>query len=702
MFLQSLLIHKHQSQYPIYDQAVIIVRFLAVRFRSFGRQINPFHGFRNPFHRFRNPASGFKNPFHGLRNPVLLTGLLLLLFHGGPAYAAGGFYFPNSERLSLPDSLGSETKLTLFIDEQDRLYILNFSADQMLIYGGSGFVPRQVTGWNEPEYSRGDRPRQLLTKWRLHLPAELLTKTVSFWVNGDRIYVKPAGDHFIWIYNIRGDLLERLPLKVPANSFMVYTDIAVDQRGYVYLLESGALRVDVFDTEGNNCGIFTSSGHRDNQLPGLLESIFIDNQGSLYCLVKIPGIDKSQIVKYSYQGRKLATFPQYPEHLYANIYVDQYQNLFAVAPAESLVDKFDLRGRKICWFQTPCQSGLAVDHAGQVYLDSGKNGAITRMYPTTVIQWIDAGNAALLDESWEVAERHFKRAQVLDNQLDYIHSILGEVYFRQHRWNEAMDEFKYLKDNWRYSQTLTQFRNTLLLNYWPLIIVILLMAGFGIIKLFSYARARQAKPSSAWRHLSFISVIWRPSAALQTKSRSMSPVTAVLIIIIFVIIHYLSRIGTNPIFTGERQILSWVIFGRSLFLIGALIFIWSLTAYKVGELFYGLASYTHILNSTAICLVPMIAGEPVLALLSHLLTFDEFWIYQWLYYLLFSWTVILVFNKIRLTEDFSWSKALGVGLINLASTALFIVFLSFMMGVNQQLISFLTDVYKEIYNRFTV
>lgn len=620
--------------------------------------------------------------------------LLLLLFHNSPVHGAGGFYFPSSNRLSLPDSFGVETKLSLFVDKQDRLYILNLNADQMYIYTGPGTVLNRSNGWVA-------RPRRLLTKWRLHLPVELLNKTASFWVNEDHIYIKPSEDTLVWIYNSQGNLLQKLSLKVPVNSFVVYTDIAVDQRGYIYLLESGALRVDVFDTEGNSCGIFTGSGTRENQLPGLLESIFVDNQGSLYCLVKIAGLNKSQIVKYSYQGRKLVIFPEYPEHLYTNIYVDQNQNLFAVAPAESLVDKFDLGGRKICWFQTPCQSGLAVDHCGQVYLDSGKNGSITGMYPTTVIQWIDGGNAALLDESWDVAERYFRRAQILDNQLDYIHSTLGEVYFRQHRWMEAMNEFKYLRDNWRYSQALTQFRNSLILNYWPLLIMILLGTGLGMVRLFLYVRKHQPK-GPVWRYLAFMSVIWRPSAVLRTKSRTMSPIMAVLIIISFVIIHYFSQIGSNPIFTGARQILSWVIFGRSLLVIGAVTFIWSLTAYKVGELFYGLANYTHIINSTAVCLVPMLVGEPVLALLSHLLTFDELWVYQWLYYLLYGWIVILIFNKIRLTEDFSMSKTMGVGLIILAATFLFIVFLGFMMGVNQQLFSFLTDVYKEIYNRFTI
>jgi hypothetical protein len=628
-----------------------------------------------------------------------VVGVWLLLLHSIPVHGAGGFYFPNS-RFSLPDTLGVETKLSLFIDAEDRLYIINLSADQMYVYSGSKAASNPVQNRNHRENGGGLQSRQLLTKWRLNLPVEWLAKSASFWVSNNRIYVKPSEDTSVWIYTLSGDLLQKLPLQVPAKSFVVYTDITVDPRGYIYLLESGALRVDVFDPEGKDCGAFTGSGPRESQLPGLLDSIFMDNQGSLYCLVKIPGINKSQIVKYDYQGRKLATFPDYPEHLYTNIYVDQYQNLFAVAPGESLVDKFDLRGRKICWFQTPCQSGLAVDDAGRVYLDYGKNGSITGMAPAAVIRWIDKGNAALLDESWNVAERYFQKARILDNQMNYIHSILGEVYFRQHRWTDAMNEFKYLKDHWRYSQALTQFRNSMLINDWPLLTLIVLVVGFGIILYLGYRKTHPLQ-WPAGKYFSFLSVLWKPGEALKIQSRSMSPVLSVFLIMIFAITHYLSNIWSNPIFTGERQILSWVIFSRSLLLIGTLTFIWSVTAYKVSELFYGLASFPQIINSTALCLVPMMAGEPVLALLSHLLTYDELWVYQWLYYLLFGWIVALIFNQIRLTEDFNLNKTLGVGLLTLGSAVLFLVFLSFMMGVNQQLFSFLTDVYKEIYNRLT-
>lgn len=633
-----------------------------------------------------------------------MTGVIILLFGSGTAHADQSCYL-HTERLTLPDFRGVETsKLDLFVDDRNQLYVLNLKADQMYVF--SGQPPSQAPLLNRnyffidqsmPVIDQSMTCRKLLTKFQLHLPQEILEKRVGFWVRAGYIYLKPVEDHLVWMYDTSGKLVNKVLLKLPPNSSFIFTDIVVDQRGYIYLLESITYQVEVFDADGKFCGIFTKTGNRENELTGSPEGICIDNEGYLYCLIKNPDNNNSQIVKYSYQGKKIVTFPKFGEHHYTNIYVDQYQNLFAVAPEESLIEKFDLRGYRICQFRTTCASGLAVDQQGLVYLNSVQNDFINMLYPDTLIKWIDNGNAAYLDESWDQAEKCFLRAQILDNQLEYIHLALGEVYFQQHQWLKAMQEFEFLRDNWRFSQALTQFRNLLALNYWPLMIAGLLLTWLLLPILLS-----QLTKLPIARHFLLLKIIWSPNATLQTKMRSMNPVTAVMIIIGYAITHYFSKIWSNPIFNGARQVLSLPVFERNLLIILALTFIWSVTAYKVGELFQGLAKYSYLLNGTAICLVLLIVGEPILALLSHLLTFDEFWVYQCLYGILIGWTVVLFLCNIRLAEDYDWSKTLGVGFVNLAASALFLIFIGFMIGVNQQLVSFLTDIYKEIYNRLTI
>ncbi len=610
---------------------------------------------------------------------ILGFGLLFLLICSESALADWNPYFPATERFALPVSGAVEaTKLDLYIDDQNRLYVLDLKNNQLYIF-------------KELDRNNGE-----VVKFQLNLPPEILMKPASLWVNNSVIYIKPNDDHFVWLYNTRGQLIRKVLLIVPQD-YAVFTDMAVDQRGYIYVLESVTFRVEVFDKDGNFRGIFTRNGRRENELPGTPECIFIDGEGCINFSVRIPGIEKSQLLKYSYQGNWLETFIEPPLHHYTSIYADKYQNLFAVAPDESLVVKFDRRGRKICQFRIGCLSGMAVDHQGRVYLDSGKSGLLNLMYPATMIRLVDQGNEALMDGFWDDALKFFRRAQVLDNQMEYIHLTLGEVYFHQHNWIQSMNEFEFLKDNWRYSQALTNFRNDLFTNYWPYFLAGLLGLGLLIPYLLSLL-----KGLSISRQLSFLKVIWNPSAVFGTETGSISIVISWIYLIVFGITHYLSWYFTNPIFITERQVFSATIFGRGLFIILGLVVIWSVTAYKVGELFQGLAKYSQLFNGTAVCLVPLLAGEPVLALLSHWLTYDEYWIYQWLTYGLIGWVILLFLNKIRITEKFDWKKTLGVGLVNLAATALVLVFLGFLVGVNQQLISFLHEIFNEVYNRLTV
>ena len=316
---------------------------------------------------------------------ILMLVMFLVLLIAGSVAAAEEPYFRAAERLALPYSGSAEvTKLDLFMDDQDRLYILDFKANQLYIVKAEGQVNQEIS------------------KIPLNLPAESLTKSPSLWVRNGIIYIKPTDDHFVWLYNTGGQLIRKVSLKVPQD-YTVFTDMAVDQRGYFYLLESVSLQVEVFDADGNFAGNFAKNGRRDNDLPGSPECIFIDNEGSIYFSVRIPGIEKSQLIKYSYQGRKIATFSEPPVHHYTNIYADKYQNLFVVAPAESLVVKFDRWGRRICQFRVGCASGMTVDSQGKVYLDSGKSGLINVLYPATMIRLIDQGNEFLLDGRWDEA-----------------------------------------------------------------------------------------------------------------------------------------------------------------------------------------------------------------------------------------------------------------------------------------------------------
>lgn len=407
----------------------------------------------------------------------------------------------------------------------------------------------------------------------------------------------------------------------------------------------------------------------------------------------VPGANNGEIVKYSYQGLIEQRYGEFPPCLYPQLCVDRIGNVFGVDRANGSVTKFDRRGRLICRFRVNSIRNIAVDLEGKVYIDNGQGGTLTTMIPSETERMVDLGTEAFLDKEWAKAEFYYKKALLRNNEMEFIHLALGEVYYNQKYWFKAMHEFKYIKDDWRYSQTLAEFRLFVILNYWPFFIF-----GLGILIWLVLEANKLLKRISSSTYLSSLMIIWAPLQTLRKQRHNQ--LQAFAIIVLYSIIEYLSWYLTNPIFIGEKQILSQQIFLWRLFTIAFLTILWSWVTYKIGELFGGMAkSVTAVLSSTALCLIPLIVFRPILAFASHVLTYDELWVYQWANILLMAWVGILVIIKVSQVEIFEWEKAIGITFINVLTASLIIGFLGFLVGVNQQIGSFVKDLVNEVYSR---
>lgn len=584
-------------------------------------------------------------------------------------------YLFSEERLELPGFPAlDETKLEMFVDSNNILYVLNLRANLLYIIDK-------------------ERISSSIKKVQLSFPAESLTQEANLWVGSHNIYIKVYNDSVIWCFDKQGNFQRKIEIRKIKNNNRSFIDFAVDRRGYIYTIEETSGRIEVFNPSGLYKGKLAQIGSRFYDLRGLPQSLFIDNEGYIYVSTIIPGANNGEIVKYSYQGLVEQRYTEIPPCIYPYIYVDKIGNVFGVDRVNSAVTKFDRRGRLICRFKVNSIRALAVAKDGNIYLDNGQGGALTTMIPSETEYLVDRGTEAFLDKEWAKAEHFYKKALLRNNEMEFTHLALGEVYYNQQYWFKAMHEFKYIKDDWRYSQTLYEFRLFVILNYWPFFIFAL-----GVLIWLCIEANHLLKRISESPLLSPLMVIWAP---LQTiRKQKANQLQAFVIIIMFSVTEYLSWYFTNPIFVGERQVFSQQIFLWRLLTIIFLTSLWSWVTYKIGELFGGMAkSISFILSSTALCLVPLILFRPILALASHLLTYDELWVYQWANILLMGWVGILVVIKVGQTETFEWEKAVGITLLNILTATLIIGFLGFLVGVNQQIAGFVKDVFNEIYNR---
>lgn len=615
-------------------------------------------------------------------NPYVVVKICIIVgwfffFPAEIAAAQWSAYFSADLPMTLP-ICAQDTEIPqweLFAASDGQLYALNFKNSHLVIFDKTGNIKNQI---------------------KLPLPKSILKDNGSMWVEADRIYLKPVADKFVWIFNLNGTLLKTVKLEYRTDSYNDFLDIAVDPRGYIYILDGRTEEIKIFFQDGKYQGVFLKKGGRSHNLPGTPECFHLDNEGNFYFSVRIPDTVQSRILKYSYQGRLIASFEEKnANHRYRAIWVDSFQNLYAIAPEESLVVKFDPRGQKICQFNTDCLMGLTVNQGGIIFLASPNGNTIHTYLPSRVVSLIDLGNQALADNMPDQAEQYFNQALVLNNQLDYLHSILGEVYFHQHRFKSAMIKFRYIRDYWRFSQSLSRFRHELITDYsfwfYSCLALIILFCFIWMI----YSLNRNEYGIAVWNQ-----ELLKSKFAFLKSIYLLSPVKSIILILVMIISYYYSWYLTNPIFTTERQVLSIQIFARYLLLIMLLMWIWSLVAYKVGELFQGLAQYPVILGGAAVSVIPLVFSFPILALISNFLTYDELWIFQWLKRMMFLYVAGLMLKNFKVVEGFSWGKAFGLGCVNLAVSGLVLIFIGFLSGINYHLINFITDLVNELLTRF--
>ncbi len=607
---------------------------------------------------------------------VRLTSTIALLFAAAAASGFTGAYVRGEGALLPAASPGAETAqdIGLAVDSRGALYAFNPATGAVSVFGPDGGRLRSFT---------------------LGLDADSAAQDARMWITGGEIFARAGGGSAIHVYDTLGKRLRSIELKPRDPAHADFTAFAVDPKGTIYVVESGSLEVEIFNPDGSYAGVFAARDAGIDPLPGWPECMAIDGSGNVYLAVRLDDSGRSVIAAYSPRGRLRAAMSHAAAvRHYRGIAVDALHNVYAAAPDSSMVAKFDPEGREICEFPAVCGSGIAAGADGSLYLGSKTGGSVARYFPSQVIGLIDLARGEDGAGRPARAEELLRGALELDNQLLYIHDRLGELYYRQRRWAEAMAELRAAGDGPRYSQTLEAARAELLSRAWPA-----LPPAALALALLLFAGAPFAGRISRLRGVAALRSVWRPFIVLREQEARFPLLGAAVLIILFAASSYLGWFFTNPLFAPGRRQFSLTLMLRDLAVSGGFVLVWSLVAYKIGELFYGLARYSQVFAAAAYCTVPLTLANAAASALSHALAVREAFVFPWIRGACIAWAAFLFLAAIKRLQGFTRARAFGVWLLTAAATGLSIVLAGFLLGVNQQLFGFLRELVNELYTR---
>ncbi len=375
----------------------------------------------------------------------------------------------------------------------------------------------------------------------------------------------------------------------------------------------------------------------------------------------------------------------------------------------SKVFTYDDNGELLCVFgDRGQQMGNVQTAVGIVYQDDkillldGASASFTVYKPTqygelllTAIQHNNDRLYSLAEEDWQAILRS-------NNNFDAAYIGLAKAYYRQGKWEQAMEYFKIAYNTADYSNAFAQWRKEWISQYIWLIPIVVVAICVLIWLFFRYAAkvnrraAVSGKKKTLWEELLYaFHVIFHPFDGFwDLKHEKRGSLRAALIILALTIVAFAYQaVGQSYIFSPSSSYSS-VLIQLTALLVPLLLFVtanWCLTT-----LFEGEGSFKDVFIASCYSLTPIILIIPAATLLTHVVTDAETGFISLAISICYVWLGLLLFFGTMVTHDYSLTKNIGTILGTLVGMVVIMFVCALFSNLLIKMMSFVSNLISEI------
>jgi tetratricopeptide (TPR) repeat protein len=514
------------------------------------------------------------------------------------------------------------------------------------------------------------------------------------------------------------------------------TKIVTDRGGNVYVLLSGNVNgLAQFKNDGEFFGYFGG-----NRIPATLDntirSLLFDEETRRNFFQIIPkpvyniSVDQSGLILTTTKNQD-----GYLKLNIANVIFNQsvwgfdtvedlavgpYNTIYALT-SDGYIVEYDPNGSVLFLFSGPDAigqkglfkqaKGIAVDSRNNLYAVDEATASLQIFIPTSFANLVHEAIDLYFDGKYGESLTPWQNVLKMNRLFDLANQGLGDAYFALQDYDQALTYYRLARDTRGYSNAYWEVRNQFLLANGNAIVIFLLAIGFlfmirKLIPGFAWVQSQvtQIKQKSkipTWiSELQFpFKVFAKPVDGYDDIKRygSFSNRGAWIYLLAFFAAYLIWIYEANFLFNGlipseinliEQIIGVFVPFG-----------LWVVSNYLVCSIRDGDGKLSEVFQASALTLLPMIITFPILTIISHALTLNESFIYELVYGIGLTLTIIYFFIMVKEIHFYDFKptfKNIFITLftaIMLLSMTLIIVFL---LGEVYQLVA---DIIQEVNSR---
>lgn len=514
------------------------------------------------------------------------------------------------------------------------------------------------------------------------------------------------------------------------------TKVVTDRGGNVYLLLSGNVNgLAQFKNDGEFFGYFGG-----NRIPATFEntvrSLLFDEETRRNFFQIIPKPVYNVSVDQS--GLILTTTKAQDGYLKLNIAnvifnesvwgfetvedlaVGPYNTIYTLT-SEGYIVEYDPNGSVLFLFSGPDSigqkglfkqaKGIAVDSRNNLYAVDEATASLQIFIPTSFANLVHEAIDLYFDGKYGESLIPWQNVLKMNRLFDLANQGLGDAYFALQEYEEALTYYRLARDTRGYSNAYWEVRNQFLLANGNMLVLMVLAIAlvFALRKLipgFAWVQSQLTSLQEKTKTPKWISelrfpfqVFAKPVDGYDDIKRygSFSNRSAWLYLIAFFATYLIWIYETNFLFNGlipseinivEQIIGVFVPFG-----------LWVISNYLVCSIRDGDGKLKEVFQASALTFLPMIITFPILTVISHALTLNESFIYELIYGIGVSFTVVYLFIMVKEIHFYDFKPTfknifitIFTGIMLMAMTLIVV----FLLGEVYQLIA---DIIQEVNSR---
>lgn len=354
------------------------------------------------------------------------------------------------------------------------------------------------------------------------------------------------------------------------------------------------------------------------------------------------------------------------------------------------------------------QNLVAIDYQGTNILLLDKTlGTITVYKRTDYGDLLAAAIQNDMDQNYSKAVTYYTRILQRNNNYDTAYIGIGQSLYREGRYVEAMQYYRYAYDTENYSEAYQLYRKQWIEEHLWIFLIVLVVLIVGVVKFFGWAakynkkNTKDKEKRGFWEEVMYgFHIILHPFDGFWDlkHERRGSVRGAVFWMLIAALTFVYRAVGRGYLARSAVQggTGSYIAAAMSIVLPVFLVAVanWCLTT-----LFDGEGSFKDVFIAASYSLVPLVILQIPSIALSNVLTLAEMDIVNMVTSIAWVWVALLAFFGIMVTHDYTLGKNFitVIGTIIMVCVIMFVAVLFF--GLITKIYSFGFNIYVEMSNR---